>query len=47
MDPKVAWLASARKDLVEEYDALKQPDHAAKFREEHTKLADPAHTGKK
>jgi eukaryotic-like serine/threonine-protein kinase len=42
MDPKVTWLASARKDLVEEYDALKQPDQAARFREEQRKLAGPA-----
>jgi serine/threonine-protein kinase len=31
MDPNVSWLVNARKDLVEEYDALKQPDQAAKF----------------
>ncbi len=31
MDPKVSWLVNARKDLVEEYDALKQ---AAKFQAE-------------
>jgi eukaryotic-like serine/threonine-protein kinase len=34
MDPKVSWLVNARKDLVEEYDALKKPDEAAKFRAE-------------
>ena len=34
MDPKVSWLMNARKDLVEEYDALKQPEQAAKFRAE-------------
>jgi len=34
MDPKVTWLVSARKDLVEEYEALKQPEQAAKFRAE-------------
>jgi serine/threonine protein kinase/tetratricopeptide (TPR) repeat protein len=34
MDLKVSWLASARKDLAEEYDALKKPDQAAKFRAE-------------
>jgi len=28
------WLVSARKDLVEEYDALKQPDKAYEFRSE-------------
>jgi serine/threonine-protein kinase len=32
MDAKVSWLVNARKDLVEEYDALKQPEQAAKFR---------------
>jgi hypothetical protein len=26
MDPKVSWLVNARKNLVEEYSALKQPD---------------------
>jgi serine/threonine-protein kinase len=36
MDPKVSWLASARKDLVEEYGALKQSDQAARFRAELT-----------
>ncbi len=34
MDPKVSWLVNARKDLVDEYSALKQPDQAAKFRAE-------------
>jgi eukaryotic-like serine/threonine-protein kinase len=34
MDLKVNWLVNARKDLVEEYDALKQPEQAAKFRAE-------------
>ena len=34
MDPKVNWLVNARKDLVEEYDALKQPEQAAKIRAE-------------
>jgi serine/threonine-protein kinase len=34
MDPKVSWLINARKDLAEEYDALKQPGQAAKFRAE-------------
>jgi eukaryotic-like serine/threonine-protein kinase len=32
MDPKASWITSARKDLVEEYDALKQPGKAAEFR---------------
>ena len=32
MDPKASWLVSARKDLAEEYDALKQPGNAAQFR---------------
>jgi serine/threonine-protein kinase len=31
MDPKVSWLVNARNDLVEEYQAMKQPDEAAKF----------------
>jgi tetratricopeptide (TPR) repeat protein len=34
MDLKVSWLVNARKDLVEEYDALKQAGQAAKFRAE-------------
>jgi serine/threonine-protein kinase len=34
MDPKVSWLVNARKDLVEEYGALKQPDQAAHFQTE-------------
>ena len=34
MDPKVSWLVNARKDLVEEYDGMKQPEQAAKFRAE-------------
>jgi serine/threonine-protein kinase len=34
MDPKVSWLTNARQDLVEEYDALQQPEQAAKFRTE-------------
>ncbi len=34
MDPKVSWLMNARKDLAEEYDELKQPEQAAKFRAE-------------
>jgi serine/threonine protein kinase len=34
MDPKVSWLVNARKDLAEEYDALKQPGQVAKFRAE-------------
>jgi serine/threonine-protein kinase len=34
MDPGVSWLRSARTDLIEAYDALKQPDRAARFRAE-------------
>ena len=34
MDPKVSWLVNARKDLVEEYEGLTQPEQAAKFRAE-------------
>jgi eukaryotic-like serine/threonine-protein kinase len=34
MDPKVSWLTNARQDLVQEYDALHQPQQAAKFRAE-------------
>lgn len=34
MDPKASWHVNARKDLVEEYGALKQPDQSAKFQAE-------------
>jgi hypothetical protein len=34
MNPTVSWLQNARKDLVEEYEALAQPDDAARFRAE-------------
>jgi serine/threonine protein kinase/Tfp pilus assembly protein PilF len=34
MDPNVSWLVNARKDLVEEYEGMKQPEQAAKFRAE-------------
>jgi serine/threonine-protein kinase len=34
MAPGATWLVSARKDLVKEYDALKQPDKAHEFRSE-------------
>jgi eukaryotic-like serine/threonine-protein kinase len=34
MDPKVSWLVNARKNLIEEYDALHKPEEAAKFRAE-------------
>ena len=37
--PTVKWLQTACKDLAEEYDALKQPGKAARFRAE---LAAPA-----
>ncbi|MFZ3214724.1 MAG: tetratricopeptide repeat protein [Candidatus Acidiferrales bacterium] len=49
MDPKVSWLANARKDLVEEYDALKNPEQAAKFRAEiaATEAKAPAVSAKK
>ncbi len=32
--PSVSWLKSARENLAEEYDALNQPEKAAKFRGE-------------
>jgi len=38
MDLKVTWLVNARKDLAEEYDALKQPEQAARFRAETASL---------
>ena len=34
MDPKVSWLMNARRDLADEYEGLKQPEQAAKFRAE-------------
>ncbi len=34
MDPGVSWLKSARTDLIEAYEALKQPQLAEKFRVE-------------
>lgn len=34
ISPTVKWLQTARKDLEEEYDALKQPQQAAQFRAE-------------
>jgi hypothetical protein len=34
----VTWLVNARKDLAEEYDALKQPEEAARFRAETASL---------
>ncbi len=36
MDPRVSWLINARKNLIEEYDALHNPEEAAKFRAEQT-----------
>jgi serine/threonine protein kinase/tetratricopeptide (TPR) repeat protein len=38
MAPKVSWLMNARMDLAEEYEALNQPEQAAKFRAEATAL---------
>jgi eukaryotic-like serine/threonine-protein kinase len=38
MDPKVSWLVNARKDLVEEYEGLKEPEEAAKFKVEIAEL---------
>lgn len=34
MNPNVSWLVSARQDLVEDYNGLKQPEKAAKFQAE-------------
>jgi len=34
MDPKVPWLQTARQDLAEEYQALHQPEKAARFKAE-------------
>ncbi len=38
MDPKVGWLQNTRKDLAEEYDALHQPEKAARFKAEFAAL---------
>ncbi len=38
--PTVSWLQIARQDLVAEYDALKQPQKAAKFRAELAAVGD-------
>jgi tetratricopeptide (TPR) repeat protein/predicted Ser/Thr protein kinase len=37
-DASVSWLTNARRDLVAEYEALKRPDEAAKFRAEIARL---------
>ncbi len=48
MSPGASWLVNARKDLVEEYDALKQPQQAAEFRAELTAAEPrPANTSTK
>jgi eukaryotic-like serine/threonine-protein kinase len=47
MDPKVSWLVNARKDLAEEYDALKQPEQAARFRAETAALDSKASSSAK
>jgi serine/threonine-protein kinase len=38
MNPGARWLVSVRKDLIEEYTALKQIDNAERFRDELTSL---------
>jgi serine/threonine-protein kinase len=40
-DPRVSWLQTARRDLVEAYDALGVPERADRFRKE---LADTLET---
>jgi serine/threonine-protein kinase len=42
MDSQVSWLMNARTDLAEEYDALKQPGQAAKYRAEAAALESKA-----
>jgi serine/threonine-protein kinase len=39
MDPTASWLKSARTDLIEAYDALNQPDQAARFKAEQAAIA--------
>jgi hypothetical protein len=34
--PPATWMLNARTDLAEEYDALRKPDEAAKYRAELT-----------
>ncbi len=49
MDPKVSWLVNARKDLLEEYEAMGQEEEAAKMRTEITAMGSkpPEVTAKK
>jgi serine/threonine-protein kinase len=42
MEPGVSWLKAARTDLIEEYEALKQPQSADRFRQEQATLAKEA-----
>jgi eukaryotic-like serine/threonine-protein kinase len=46
-NPPANWLQNARKDLVEEYGALHQPDKAAKFEAELTDADKPLSASKK
>jgi len=46
-NPPANWLQNARKDLVEEYGALHQPDKAAKFEAELTDADKPVDVSKK
>lgn len=39
--PAVSWLQAAREDLVATYDAMRQPEKAAKYRAEHATAAKP------
>ncbi|HXM59956.1 MAG TPA: serine/threonine-protein kinase [Terriglobales bacterium] len=46
-NPPANWLQNARKDLVEEYSALHQPDKAAKFEAELAETDKPVDVSKK
>jgi serine/threonine-protein kinase len=45
VDPGSRWVQTARTDLVREYDALQEPDTAARFRAEMAKYTGPAPSG--
>jgi len=46
-NPGTSYLRAARKDLAAEYDTLKQPEKAAKFRAELASEEQPGSAGKK
>lgn len=46
-NPQVSFLQAARKDLIADYEALKQPEKAARFKTELAELSAPAPTPKR